>query len=57
MAHFVIDLMGDEDVITIPPEESKEELARKEAMRKKALEDIFRRSPQPTLEIVPIERG
>lgn len=53
MAHFVIDLMGDEDVIVIPKEEDPKEAARKEEMRKKALEEIFRRAPQPTLEIVP----
>lgn len=56
MAHFVIDLMGDEDVIVIRPEEDPKEVARREAMRKKALEDIFRRAPQPQLEIVPVER-
>ncbi len=54
MATFVIDLMGDDDVITIPPEKSKEELEREEAMRRQALEEIFRRAPQPTLQIVPV---
>jgi hypothetical protein len=53
MAHFVIDLMGDDDVISLPPEKTKEELEKEEAMRKHVLEEIFRRSPQPTLEIVP----
>ena len=57
MAHYVIDLMGDEDVIAIPPEEDPKEIAKREAMRKRALEEIFRRSPQPALEIVPIERS
>ena len=56
MAHFVIDLMGDEDVIVIRPEEDPKELARREEMRKRALEDIFRRAPQPALEIVPIDK-
>jgi hypothetical protein len=54
MAMFIIDLMGDEDVITLPPEKTKEELEREEAMRKHALEEIFRRAPQPALEIVPV---
>jgi len=54
MASITIDLMGDDDVITIPPEKSKEELAKEEAQRQRALEEIFRRVPQPTLEIVPI---
>lgn len=57
MAHFVIDLMGDEDVIVIPKEEDPKEVARKEALRKKALEEIFRRAPQPQLEIVPVDPG
>ncbi len=55
MATFVIDLMGDDDVITIPPEKSKEELEREEAMRRQALEEIFRRTPQPTLQIIPVD--
>lgn len=54
MAMFVIDLMGDEDIITLPPEKTKEELAKEEAMRQHVLEEIFRRSPQPMLEIVPV---
>ena len=54
MAHIVIDLMGDDDVITVRPEKSREELEREETMRKHALEEIFRRAPQPALEIVPV---
>jgi hypothetical protein len=56
MASITIDLFGgDDDIITIPPEKTKEELAREEANRRKALEEIFRRAPQPALEIVPIQ--
>ena len=52
---IVIDLMGDEDlIITIPKERSADDIAREEEMRKRALEEIFRRAPQPTLEIVPV---
>lgn len=54
MAYYVIDLMGDDDVIVIKNEDPKEE-ARREEMRKKALEEIFRRAPQPQLEIVPVK--
>jgi hypothetical protein len=54
MASITIDLMGDDDVITVPPEKSKEELAKEEANRQRALEEIFRRAPQPALEIVPV---
>lgn len=53
---IVIDLVNGDDVITIPPEDSPEEKARKEKMRQRALAEIFRRRPQPQLEIVPIER-
>ncbi len=56
MALFVIDLMGDDDVIVIRPEVDSAEKARQDEMRRKVLEDIFRRSPQPQLEIVPVER-
>lgn len=55
MAHFVIDLMGeddDSDVIVLSPAKTAEQEAKEEAMRKHALEEIFRRSPQPQLEIV-----
>jgi hypothetical protein len=52
---IVIDLFGGDDtVITIPPEKTKEELEREEAMRKRALEEIFKRAPRPQLEIVPV---
>jgi len=54
MATIVIDLMGDDDMIVMGAEDSAEEIARKEEMRKRALEEIFRRSPQPTLQIVPV---
>lgn len=57
MAHFEIDLMNGDDVIVIPKEEDPKEVARREAMRKKALEEIFKRAPQPQLEIVPIDRS
>lgn len=50
---ITIDLFGDEDVITIPPEETPEEIKRKEEMRKRALAEIFKRAPQP--QVVPIE--
>lgn len=56
MAHFEIDLVNGDGVITIPREEDPKELARREEMRKKALEEIFRRTPKPQLEIVPIEK-
>lgn len=52
--HVVIDLFGDEDVITLPPEKTAEQLKKEELMRQKALEEIFRRAPQPQLEIVPV---
>ena len=54
---IVIDLFGDEDIIiTISPEDDPKEVARKEEVRQRALEEIFRRTPQPTLQIVPIEK-
>lgn len=58
MAHFVIDLMGDDDiVISCTPEETPEDVkARADDLRKKFLEEMFRRAPQPALQIVPIER-
>lgn len=53
--HVVIDLFGDDDtVISVPPEETPEEIKKREALRQRALEEIFRRAPQPQLEIVPI---
>ena len=52
MAHYVIDLRGDEDVIAIAPEEDPKELAKREEARKKALEEIFRRAPRPQLQII-----
>jgi hypothetical protein len=53
--HIVIDLFGSDDtVITVPPEESSEEIKKRELMRQCALEEIFRRAPQPQLEIVPV---
>jgi len=55
MATFIIDLMGDDDIIAVGAEEDPKEAARKEEMRKRTLEEIFRRSPQPQLEIVPVE--
>ena len=53
MASITIDLMGDDDVITVPPEKTEAELKREEENRRRALEEIFCRSPQPQLEIVP----
>lgn len=53
MAHFVIDLMGDEDVIVIKPEVQVVR-ARDEELQQKDLEEVLRRAPQPTLQIVPI---
>jgi hypothetical protein len=54
---IVIDLMGDEDVIVIGPEKDPKEEARLEEQRKRVLEEIFRRAPQPALEIVPVDPG
>lgn len=53
---IVIDLVNGDDVISIPPEETPEEKARKEKMRQAALRRIFERAPQPQLQIVPVER-
>jgi hypothetical protein len=52
MAHFIIDLMGDDDVIVIKQDDPTEDALREE-MRRRALEEILRRSPQPTLQIIP----
>lgn len=55
--HIVIDLFGDDgddNVITVSPEKTREELEREEQMRRRALEEIFKRAPQPQLEIVPV---
>lgn len=52
---IVIDLFGaDDDVISIPPEEDPEEIAKREEMRIRALEEIFRRQTELQLEIVPV---
>ena len=56
MAMIVIDLMGDDDVIVVSPERDPKEEARLEEQRQRALEEIFRRAPQPALQIIPIER-
>jgi hypothetical protein len=53
----VIDLMGDDDLIVTVPEKDPKEEARLEEMRKHVLEEIFRRAPQPALEIVPVDPG
>lgn len=51
---IVIDLFGDsDDVIQLPPEETPEEIARKEALQRRALEEIWRRAPQP--QVVPVD--
>ena len=50
--HVVIDLFGEGDLITIQPAESPEEIKQKDEMRKLALEEIFRRAPQP--QVIPI---
>ena len=53
---IVIDLFGDDDtVISLPPEEDPEEVAKREEMRIRALEEIFRRQCELQLEIVPVE--
>ena len=53
MAHFVIDLMGnDEDIVTIRPEDPDKK-AREEEARKRFLEELFRRAPQP--QVIPVE--
>lgn len=53
--HVVIDLFGgDDDVISVPPEKTKEQLEKERLMRQRALEEIFRRAPQP--QVVPITR-
>ncbi len=52
---IVLDLINGDDVISLPKEESPEELARKEKMRKEALRRIFERAPQPQLQIVEVE--
>lgn len=57
MATIIIDLMGDEEMIVIGAEKSEAELAKDEALRQRALEEIFRRTPQPALEIVPVDTG
>lgn len=51
--HVVIDLFGDEDVIRIPREDDPEEVKKRELARKRVLEEIFRRAPQP--QVVPVE--
>lgn len=51
--YVVIDLFGDEDVISTPPEKSTEEIKQEELMRRYTLEEIFKRSPQP--QVIPIE--
>ena len=53
MAYFEIDLMGNDSDIVIETVEDFKEPTPKDNMRKRALEDILRRSPQPQLEIVP----
>jgi hypothetical protein len=57
MATIVIDLMGDDEnlIVTHSPEKDPQEEARLEEQRRHILEEIFKRSPQPTLEIVPVE--
>jgi hypothetical protein len=53
---IVIDLVNGDDIISIPPEETPEEKARKEKMRQEALKKIFERAPRPQLEIAEIKR-
>lgn len=53
MMHIVIDLMGDEDVIdTKPVEEDVQTIIHREELKKKFLEDLFKRAPR--LQIIPI---
>lgn len=51
---IVIDLVNGDDIIVIRPEKTPEEEAKLEEMRKRALEEIFRRAPQP--QVIPTEK-
>jgi len=53
---IVIDLINGDDIISLPPEETPEETARKEKMRQDALRKIFESAPKPQLQIVEIKR-
>lgn len=50
--HIVIDLFGDDDNVIAVSQKNKEELEREEQMRRRAIEEIFRRAPQP--QVVPV---
>lgn len=52
---IVIDLINGDDIISLPKEETPEELARKEEMRLEALRKIFERSPRPETQVIPVE--
>ncbi len=52
MALYVIDLMGDEDVIAIKPED-QEEMKKREEKRLEFLKELFKRAPQP--QVIPID--
>jgi hypothetical protein len=54
--HIVIDLMGgDETVITAVTDEDPHAAAKIEEAKRRFLEEMFKRAPQPALQIVPIE--
>ena len=50
---IVIDLFGDSDDTIKIEQEDPEDIKRREEQRRLALEEIFRRSPQP--QVVPVE--
>lgn len=52
MSVIEIDLLGDDDVVTINPQHDKDEKARQEETKRKVLEELFRRAPQP--QVVPV---
>lgn len=56
--HIVIDLTGgDQTVINCALEENPNDIvAKQEELRKKFLEEMFRRAPQPALQIIPVKR-
>lgn len=53
MALYTIDLMGNDDIVMISDKENHEEIARYDEMRRRVLEEIFRRSPQ--LQLVEVQ--
>ena len=59
MAYIEIDLMGDDDdSLTMRRDDiqaTRDEKARQDEMRKRALEDIMRRAPQPQVVLIPLK--